>query len=263
MPLVLFVVLTRPEGLNMIVFPRNSAVVLLLLFLFQFTLSIDLRTDIEPTGPLKIRLDYALATKRDKSDVQERHEYVFTSHLSFKGLVNSNGGITDGQLVQMTIDAHKEMPPNFKMYKPKESNFEYPGGVPTVMTALAFGSEVIFASSQKGDLQFISSVGTSKVWKQLNECKVLWGEATDRDEEHKHDRHCGEIMALQQYNALYGNRDISSFDGQARMVSIRVRKIQGGKPLGWETHDPCGEDDPVSFQPDRYERSIPTSLSLL
>ncbi len=39
-----------------------------------------------------------------------------------------------------------------------------------------------------------------------------------------HGRHCGEIMGLHQHHLLHGDKDIASFLGTPRVVSVRVIK---------------------------------------
>lgn len=218
---------------------RPSAAVLLLLLLSPLLWAFDISNDIAPTGPLGVRLDYVLATRKGGNANRERDRVlVWTSHLTFNGPVSD---ISDGQMVQLTLDAHKEMDVNFRAYDPRIEG-GYPERLPAVMTALAFGSEIIFASSEKGGESFISLVGTSHTWKALSQCQILWGELTGEAKDHAHGRHCGEVMAFHQYDVVHGKKDITSFPGEPRIVSVKLFQETGVTRV----HAPCGDvvDDP-------------------
>ncbi|KAJ3472182.1 hypothetical protein NLG97_g11213 [Lecanicillium saksenae] len=61
---------------------------------------------------------------------------------------------------------------------------------------------------------------------------------TGRDEDHTHGRHCGEIMAFRQYEVVHGSKDITSFEGEPRIVSVLQSKKLATRAL--KVHDPCG-----------------------
>ncbi|KAJ3477054.1 hypothetical protein NLG97_g8944 [Lecanicillium saksenae] len=93
----------------------TPTIAVVLLVLSQVLWAIDLTQDIEPRGPLQIRLDYGRATRRNRDNTEKDHEYVFTPHLTFNGPVSV---ISDGQLVGLAFDAHDEMNANFTAYRP-------------------------------------------------------------------------------------------------------------------------------------------------
>src|SRR5690348_11609100 len=87
----------------------------LLRLLLWFTLIYDLhahnlRRIRAPQGPLRIALDFSLAstwpTQADPNSNNEERAFAWSSHLTFGQDVST---ITDGQLWQLALDAHAEM----------------------------------------------------------------------------------------------------------------------------------------------------------
>lgn len=238
-------------------------IVFLLLGLTPLLWAIDLKQELDPQGALGMRMDYGLATRKSYSNDENKHEFVFSTHLIFK---NSVKEISDGQMVQLAYDATKEMGKDLEQYGAKnKAGRPFPPSTPTVVTIMAFGKEVIIASSQKGKLIFIDEVQTSPVSDQLEQCQMMWIDSVTPSKDnilHINYRHCGEIMATHLFYLLHEGKQIGDFpDPQPRMISI-VRNHE--LPLGMQPFDPCGRDKKVSILkamnsiPDIYLRPMLT-----
>jgi hypothetical protein len=169
---------------------------LLFVFLVSFASAVfDLNQELDPEGALQVRLDYGFALRSDGENIDltpQKRNVVFSSVLSFAGSAND---ISDGQLVQMCLDAYGEMVREGQRYG-------VPGGSkPSVMTVLAIGKLVILASSQRGPVVFTNLNSASPVSQSLNMCQLAFadvqqGRGEDPDNrDHKNERKCGEIMS--------------------------------------------------------------------
>lgn len=126
----------------------------------------NLDRPLKPLGPLGVRLDYSFATAwpPDRTVLTGRN-YLWSSHLTFAKSVDS---ITDGQLWQLARDAFNEMPPDRIQYGIGK---KWQAGV---MTVLAFGNEIIFASSTKGSSSYTYEYHNTPVLQDLQLCQVIW-----------------------------------------------------------------------------------------
>lgn len=121
---------------------------------------------LNPKGRLGIRLDYSLVTAwpPDRTAHTVRN-FMWSSHLTFSSSVDT---ITDGQLWQLARDAYNEIEPDREQYDIGKKR------QPGVMTVLAFGNEIIFASSMKGTSSFAYEYQNTPVLQNLQLCQVIW-----------------------------------------------------------------------------------------
>lgn len=217
--------------------PQNLiGLLLLVICLFSSFLdaSFDLSTERPGQGALGMSLDYALAKQgpglNKDPDVQGRMFpfTVFSSYITFKSEVTPEH-ITNGQLIKIALDAYDEMVNNaVDQYRARNALRDIPG----VVTAVAFGNELILSSSQKGALSFTYDFGNNPVRRSLRTCI-----ATTR--EHRTKGKCGEQLAAHLYYIAHPEGSpghIPLHDRNAR--SITVGRRRGG--IG--TMEACGED---------------------
>ncbi|KAF7180756.1 hypothetical protein CNMCM7691_010047 [Aspergillus felis] len=200
----------------------------------------DVSVPLDPLGPLKVALDYALATtwpeERRLTDVQRNLQ--FSSHIVFASRVGhsdeENPPVSDGQLWQIARDAVDEMVQDREQYgigKKKE---------PKAMGILPWGNEIIIASSMRGAGHFSYDFleGETPVGKSLQKCQILWRDISlpdkDKTRIHKNDGSCAEPMAAHLY---YKNNKANLKDQKAR-IGTWVKRREGN----WEPTDPCGTD---------------------
>lgn len=128
--------------------------------------AVDVSQKLEPQGPLKVTLDYALATSwpPDRVAATSRN-YVYSSHLTFASSVDA---LSDSQLWTIAADGFREMDAARLQYSIKK------GLVPRVMTVLAFGNEIILASSMKGASSFNYAFQNTPVLESLQLCQMVW-----------------------------------------------------------------------------------------
>ncbi|RMD44935.1 hypothetical protein DV735_g183, partial [Chaetothyriales sp. CBS 134920] len=184
----------------------------------------------EPQGDLKVTLDYSLAML---TPVNERpghpgvRSYMWSSHVTFNGDVSE---ISDGQLVQLGLDAYAEMMAEWGPYGIGKTH------QPSVMGVLAWGHELIFASSQRGELLFAYNHQNTEVQAILRECGVVWRDthAATQDQPHMRDGKCAEVMATQLYYMSRETPKPRLPDQSARVVAIQ--RYRGGL----EVVPPCG-----------------------
>lgn len=193
----------------------------------------------EPKGPLKIRLDYELAS-RDQRQYEGAHQWVFSTHLTFKNDVED---VTPGQLRKLAEDAYKEMEVDILQYDPKlDKKKKKPVMQPGVMTILAFEKEIYLSSSQKGQSAYIDEVEDSIFKEQLELCKIIWAEfgVNPDSPDHKNGRKCGEVMVFHQFSRVHRRRKLTDISPLARAATVHVLN---GK---LEIIPPCGTDKDVS-----------------
>lgn len=140
---------------------------LLFVFLVSFASAVfDLNQELDPEGALQVRLDYGFALRSDGENIDltpQKRNVVLSSVLSFAGSAND---ISDGQLVQMCLDAYGEMVREGQRYG-------VPGGSkPSVMTVLAIGKLVILAFSQRGPVVF-TNLNSASPCPSLSICASL------------------------------------------------------------------------------------------
>ncbi|UKZ74642.1 hypothetical protein TrVFT333_002312 [Trichoderma virens FT-333] len=208
---------------SMVQFARLAFVVVLVFF-GQALDAANLKTKHDANGPLKVRLDYALAT-RSKDVAENRHQWVFSSHITFEENVEV---ITDGQLLKMAGDAFAEMEADFLQYAPYLDKTGKPKMLPGAMSILAAGNEIFLSSSQKGLSTFINEVAGSPVKCQLEICFATW-KLKHPETDHKNNRRCGEIMTFHQYYKVHSEKLIT-LSPLARLTTV-VRSAEDGKMI--------------------------------
>ncbi|KAF4953315.1 hypothetical protein FGADI_6081 [Fusarium gaditjirri] len=221
-----------------------SLLFILLLF-SQFLDAIDLSVKHPAQGQLKVRLDYGLATQpipglSESKRKENQHRYLFSSYLVFNEPVSS---ITDGQLRMIAQVAHGEMEKDMQQYKPAffPKGSTKPSYLPSVMTIVAFGNEIILSSSQKGRDGFIDEWPQSPVKLALDRCSTLWRERVVNDPGnnadpaawHKNQAKCGEVNAFHQYYMTHTTA-IPEVDPKVRVTTV----VKGSK--GFSILPPCG-----------------------
>ncbi|RYP70472.1 hypothetical protein DL769_004961 [Monosporascus sp. CRB-8-3] len=192
----------------------------------------DLTKPLKPKGPLGVTLDYSLATAwpepRDPKDNKVFRNWVWTSHLQFKNPVSE---ITDGQLWKIARDAWDEAQIDRDQYGLSDYS------KPSAMTILAWGNEIILASSQKGRSSFTYEYKNTPVRETLELCQIVWREDGPgdgkTDKKHRTEGKCGELMAAH----LYYSEDatITLAERNARVGTV----VEKRKNL--ENTDPCGD----------------------
>ncbi|CZT51645.1 uncharacterized protein RSE6_12817 [Rhynchosporium secalis] len=201
---------------------------LLIFILSTLVRTYDVSTELEPKGPLGIRLDYNVAMQ---AGTAERNDVirtvVFTSHLKFEHDVNA---FSDGQLVQMAFDAYNEM-----LVEAARYDFHKTRATPSVMTVLAIEKEIFMASSQKGQGSFIHNFPHSPVSKSLAVCQAIFSDRTSMNRYHENQAKCGEIMAAHSFfRANPSFADLKGLGGR----TISVDRLKGTEPLAIK--EPCG-----------------------
>ncbi|CEJ58369.1 hypothetical protein PMG11_07026 [Penicillium brasilianum] len=198
----------------------------------------DISAPKEPLGPLKVTLDYGLATtwptRQDLQNTNIRRNWQWSTHIVFASPVGdsdaSQPAISDGQLWQIAQDAIEEM---------SRDRIQYgmvPRAEPNAMGILAWGNEIILASSMKGAGSFSYDFrsGETPVGESLQRCQIVWRDISSSDKDqtltHKNKGNCAEPMAAHLY---YKNNGKNLQDQKARIATwVKVRT--------WAKTDPCG-----------------------
>ncbi|KAI3588013.1 hypothetical protein IWW34DRAFT_876531 [Fusarium oxysporum f. sp. albedinis] len=217
----------------------------ILLLLSQFLDAIDLSVKHPAQGQPRVRLDSGLATQpipgvAESDRREDQHRYLWSSYLVFNEPVSS---ITDGQLGMIAQVAHQEMEKDMRQYKPGffVKGTTKPVYLPSVMTIVAFGNEIIFSSSQKGQDGFINEWPQSPVKLALDRCSALWrdrvvndpGSNADPAAGHENKAKCGEVNSFHQYYMTH-TTPISEVDPKVRVTIV----VRGNK--GFSILAPCG-----------------------
>ncbi|KAB8275223.1 hypothetical protein BDV30DRAFT_236925 [Aspergillus minisclerotigenes] len=139
--------------------------------------------------------------------------------------------ISDGQLWQIARDAVDEMISDRLQYGTHEQ------AQPKAMAILAWGNEIILASSMKGAGSFSYDFlgGETPVGRSLQQRQIVWRDTIvpgeDPTKVHNNRRNCAEPLAAHLY---YKNRGIKLQDQKAR-ISTWVM----GRNKDWAQTDPC------------------------
>jgi hypothetical protein len=206
----------------------------------------DVSVPKDPLGPLKVALDYGLAInwpREQNANIKNaKRNWQFSSHIVFANPVGNsdeaNPSISDGQLWQIARDAVDEMTVDRKQYGIVRDQAE-----PTAMGILAWGNEIILASSMKGaghfSYEFLN--GDTPVGRSLQQCQIVWRDTSPSERANQlHDNRgsCAEPMAAHLY---YKNNDVPLKDRKARVGTwVKVHR------QGWKQIDPCGTGREVS-----------------
>ena len=207
----------------------------------------DVSEPLDPLGPLRVTLDYGLATTwPNPQDVHintVQRNWQYSSHIVFSSRVGdsdeSNPPISDGQLWQIARDAVDEMIRDRTHYGTSYR------AQPSAMTILAWGNEIILASSMKGAGSFSYDFlgGETPVGRSLQQCQIVWRDISlpdkDKAQMHNNNGNCAEPMAVHLY---YKNNRVNLPDQKAR-IGTWVNGING-----WTKTDPCGSNAQVSNQ---------------
>lgn len=202
----------------------------------------NLDQELGPPGPLGVSLDYQFATSGSHDPARPfLRNWVFNSHIIFNQDVST---ITDGQLVQIAIDAYGEIDAVQKQYQLNKGKT-----TPRVMSILAFDSEIILVSSQKGSASFMTDFGNSKVRDSLQRCELMYANtaSTILQAGHKNGASCGEVMAAHLFYQMYPEKNLA--DMKAVEVSIASHALDEDKSKSLQVLDPC---------PGRVEVSLTT-----
>ncbi|KAL4891312.1 hypothetical protein BDV59DRAFT_194489 [Aspergillus ambiguus] len=189
-----------------------------------------------PLGPLKLTLDYGLATTwpavQDVSLNKVVRNWQFSSHIVFAdpigGSDEDNPTVSDGQLWQIARDAVDEMVNDRVQYGIRVE------AQPTAMGILAWGNEIILASSMKGAGSFSYNFldGETPVGRSLQQCQIVWADAGGNPTQpHKNKGNCAEALAAH----LYYKNNEDALNTQKARVGTWVKT-----KTGWEKIDPCG-----------------------
>ena len=105
---------------------------------------------------------------------------------------------------------------------------------------LAFGNEIIMASSQKGKQSFVYDYPESEVKRNLEMCQALWSEygpgtASD-DGGHRTSGKCAEEMAVHLYYMKYGTTRLRTQNARIGTVVVQSDGVA-------EREDPCANTD--------------------
>ncbi|KAM7217617.1 hypothetical protein V8F06_007001 [Rhypophila decipiens] len=189
---------------------------LILASLLPSALGADFSQNKDPKGPLRVRLDYGLATSWPKNDLPvsaTKRTYVYSSHLVFRESVDS---ITDEQLWRITTDAHQEMVRNHK------DEF----GAPTKICP--------------GHHSYTYGYGETPVKKKLELCSLIWGVNTGIwQPRQRNSGSCGEVMAAHQYYLVHNSgKKEDGLENQkgGRTAAVRTTPSDLTKA---EPTDPC------------------------
>ncbi|KAB8211920.1 hypothetical protein BDV34DRAFT_219137 [Aspergillus parasiticus] len=199
----------------------------------------DVSEPLEPLGPLKVTLDYGLATTwpqpQDVHINSVQRNWQYSSHIVFAGRVGdsdeSNPPISDGQLWQIARDAVDEM---------INDRLQYGTHVlaqPRAMSILAWGNEIILASSMKGAGSFSYDFlgGDTPVGRSLQQCQIVWRDTIvpgqDPTNVHENRGNCGEPLAAHLY---YKNHGIN-----LQVQKARIGTWVMGRNKDWAQTDPC------------------------
>ncbi|PYI01922.1 hypothetical protein BO78DRAFT_326425 [Aspergillus sclerotiicarbonarius CBS 121057] len=193
----------------------------------------DLSIRQDPKGPLGVRLDYSLATTWPTALDPKRkttRNWLWSSHLTFNSPVSA---IPDAQLWQMAFDAYNEIQDDMDLYKIVQAKNK-----PNAMTVLAFGNEIILASSQKGSSSFSYQFAGTEVLRTLQICQILWRETGTGGTEsrHRRDGKCGEVMAAHLYYTIHN----AALTEQKATVGTVIWNRDENK---LEQADPCGDPE--------------------
>ncbi|RAQ57221.1 hypothetical protein COH20_011942 [Aspergillus flavus] len=183
----------------------------------------DISLPLDPAGPLKVTLDYGLATTwpwpQNVSLTTAKCNWQYSSHIVFANRVGdsdeSDPPISDGQLWYGISN----------------------GAEPVGMAALAWGNEIILASSMKGVGSFSYDFlnGDTPVGRSLQQCQIVWRDnispGQNPNKLHKNRGNCAELLAAHLY---YKNNQFDLQDQKARMGTwLNLAD-------GWVKKDPCG-----------------------
>jgi hypothetical protein len=197
----------------------------------------DISQKLPPQGPLGVALDYSLATAfpdiQDPNNANVPRNWAWSSHLVFAQPVST---ITDAQLWQIALDGYDEMIADAQDYAVGVSNR------PKAMSVLAFGNELILASSQKGLTSFSYTYHSTPVLETLRLCQAVWGNRPGgTDSPHNYGGSCAELMAAQLYYTLY-TTPLSA--RAARIATVTLQKKDG--QFVPRPKDPCPDNALVS-----------------
>ncbi|KAK4220603.1 hypothetical protein QBC38DRAFT_526015 [Podospora fimiseda] len=203
----------------------------------------------EPWGRLKVTLDHNFALSRTwqrpptplpppaegegptvPETRDDRYNIVYSSHLTFSTPVAQL--FNDGQLWEMAYEAYQEMMDSAVQYHINVKKLR-----PGAMSVMAWGNQIILASSQKGESFTYDSAIETPVLQDLRLCQA----SSALNGEHRTRGSCGEEMAAHLYYILNPNGPkISELKPQA-VIGTWVWSASSKLPYHqpWKTL-PCG-----------------------
>ncbi|KAK1580596.1 uncharacterized protein LY79DRAFT_661048 [Colletotrichum navitas] len=232
---------------------RPLWVLCLILSLAHLLCAWDVSTEHTP-GRLGIQLDFSLfrswpsdnngaGTGKDKAGA--KRSFVFSSRLKFKQATDVTH-ISDKQLTSLAIEAYKEMEALEEPNKYDISKYIRP----TVITALAYGDEIILSSSQKGQTSFSygdpdhpdSRPRANRVKQQLDLCQQTFmhnvPEADRNKDRHRNNGQCGEQLVAHAFYNIHPEPDADLSKMNARVTTVQ-RGVGDNTGRGIFAIDPC------------------------
>lgn len=194
----------------------------------------------QPLNELGLTLDYSLAqwTPDGNRNARSPRNYCFTSHITFNGPVSQ---ITDGQLWKIAFTGYDYIEADMSQYQVGKK-FK-----PGALTILAWGNEIILASSQKGSNSFTYQSGEpNKVLKILQMCQATYLKdyTAGTAREHRTQGKCGEEMAAHMYYRLPTTETSGiDLDAQNAVIGTVWYNAEDDEVI---TKDPCGPGSLVS-----------------
>lgn len=181
-------------------------------------------TEPRVSGNLQVKVDWPLVANKwpnqSPSVSSLSHHWVTTSHI--KSIPKP---LSDGQLLQLAMDAYGEMTDAIKAYGASQD------ARPSAMTALAFDDEVILASSQKGYGSYSYDLEHTPVYSALKLCQLAKVTSQSVGGLGGNQAMCGQVTALQLYHRQYPGRQ--DFKGRnARIVTVSSQESTEGDKNG-------------------------------
>ncbi|RMJ16025.1 hypothetical protein BHE90_008711 [Fusarium euwallaceae] len=181
-------------------------------------------TEPQVSGNLQVKVDWPLVANKwpnqSPSVSSLSHHWVTTSHIK-----SIHTTLSDGQLLQLAIDAYGEMVDAIKAYGASQDVR------PSAMTALAFDDEVILASSQKGYGSYSFDLEHTPVYSVLKLCQLAKVTSETVGKLGGNQAMCGQVTALQLYHRQYPSR--KDFKGRnARIVTVSSQESTEGNKNG-------------------------------
>lgn len=238
---------TKPSSIMNLRLRGWIATLATLLCFGQLLLAANLQYKQDGSGQLKIQLDYTMATRAkgvvdgadNLANIEDAQvDIQFGTHLEWK----RNLDIKDGQLYKMAVDGYQDMTTNFGLYEFKQGQGnQKPPALPNVMTAFAFGKEIILVSSHKGK-PFIDRTGPpSTILRSLQACQRTYAQdGQGPNKNHRHNARCGEIFALYHAELLHKAEDIKAM---TPLKMVTIERDWKATDEQYAVKNPCSPDD--------------------
>ncbi|KAK2029624.1 hypothetical protein LX32DRAFT_350939 [Colletotrichum zoysiae] len=228
-------------------------VLCLLLSLAHLLYAWDVSTEYTP-GRLGIQLDFSLFRSwppdnlgADKGGPKagSKRAIAFSTRLKFEQPTDVTH-ISDKQLTSLAIEAYIEME---ALVGEEKYNFGR-NNKPSVMTAMAYGDEIILSSSQKGKTSFSygdpdhpeSRPRANMVKRHLDLCQQTFmhnvPEANRANDKHRNNGQCGEQLVAHAFYSVHPETDADLSRMNARVTTVQ-RAHEDNEYNGVIAIDPC------------------------